>query len=1342
MKYFLKLFFCFFIISRVYGQKNTINIQWANSKNLRIDRSDIDIKGASTFFVDESNYTEQLISSWERDGDFYEGAKAVNVRLESVSSDFFKSIEKKSLPKKFEILVASRLARGKSMEVLSFSPLVNQSGVIKRVISFDLQKKRQSSIRRSARNFQVPSRSSSILASGEWKRFAIDTTGVYKVTAQFLESIGVNLNGVNPQTIKIYGTGGKPLPYVNEENRFYDIPEVQVKMVGGADGVFSGTDYLLFYGIGTQGYDVDNDTNLNPFSREAFYYVTTGGGVQRQITAISESDSRDATIISDYDFETYSEKDITNIGGIGRKWFGDKFDGNIKDRNYRFEIPNPVAGSDITVDFFLGGVYANVPGVEVTITAGETVNRSFSFQPNLDRSTFAYGIISRNPSRNPSRITLDASSEITMNLAIDQRGDPSSEVYLDYVRVFGKSNLRGIGRQFSFSNERQNSASGVSEFRISNARNISSVWDVTDPYAILEKKNDPDSRSGLREENFNIRVASGAINNFVAIDEQDFYLPKRVNNSEVSNQDLKGNIFRNNTLSNSQGDVEYLIVTRSDFVGSANRLANFRRNFNGFNAKVVTVDQIYNEFSTGIQDISAIRNFIKYIYDNANDPSKRLKFVCFLGDGSFDYQDRLRERTNIVPLYYAENSRSFATSFASDDFYGMMDAEEGGDLSRDLLDIAVGRIVAPTPEIADDMVSKILRYYERDSFGPWRNNFLFVSDDVDPDSRNRGPGGGGLDGNIELKLDFVAEQLKSKLTNANVSKIFTDAFRQVATPAGNRYPIAKRDFLNTFESGAAYINYFGHGGEEGLSGEFIFRSNDARDLTNRNRLTVFTTLTCELTRFDNPLRETAGELLYWNKNGGAVALLTTTRNLFVSTGLALNPSLADALFTDNQEAVPIGEALRVSKNELTRFGANKRTVFCIGDPALEIIFPKPKILLTDVNEVSVFDADFDAKVGSLKALSRVRISGRVVDSRQDVSINAVTGEVSLPAALTNFNGDVVITLFDKIEVRETLGNDGVMACWEIDEFGDIDDPCDPAENRLFTIEFENSGNRIFNGRASVKEGIFNVEFVVSKNIKLPLGEGKISFYAQDSRILKDQGGSAKISIGGLNTEAVADVEPPVINLFLNNENFLDGQLVSSTPNLIARFSDENGINTAGGVGHDILVVIDGDERNPINLNEFYVTELDDFTRGVINFRLKDLAPGEHTLSLRASDVFNNVSIQEITFVVGSSDQFTVSEVLNYPNPFTSYTEFWFSHTGPQEDVLEVTIHIMSISGKIVTSKFATLAGNTNSYRGDITWDGKDNFGNKVGKGVYIYKISVKSTLTEKTFSKLEKLVVL
>lgn len=1301
MKFFF-VSFCFFLTQFGFSQGKLVSITWGSDNDLTVAESQIYINGASGFFNDDNGTSNLFTTSWKSHSVSYVGAKATAVTYEAVSSSLYRDFDVSSISNGFSVTVEGKNARDSSFEVLSFSPLFLIDGKVQRVISFNLQK---SPTRRSARDANVPSRSSSVLANGAWYRFAIGESGVYKITPQFLSSIGVNLNGVAPQTIKIYGSGGKALPLRNDSNRFYDVPQVPVQLVDNGDGVFSNNDYLLFYAEGSRGYQFQNDSTINPYSDVTYYYVTTGGDSQLSVISLEEPAGNAEVTFDSFNFETFLEIDKVNIGSLGRKWFGDELSAETPSRNYTFTLPFVVQGSNINITFPFAGVFQVPPTIETRITSGEQFEQSGDFRAYNSRS-FAYELFASNSA------TVTAGADLlNIEFTLNRKGDPSTVVYLDYIRVIAECQLIGRGKQFVFSNENQAFSSGISQFQISNAANVSAVWDITDPYNIAIKEN-------LNRDNlFTLKSNSGATRSYLAIDENDFFTPRAVNNARVSNQDLKGNIFRSTTNSNLQGEVDYLIITKQEFLGAANKLADFRRQQDGFDVKIVTLQQIYNEFSTGIQDITAIRNFVKYVYDNPNDPARRLQYLCLIGDTSYDYKGRISSNDFMVPSYFALNSRSLSNSYVSDDFFGVMDANEGLNIAGDLLDIAVGRIVAPTPEVANQLVDKTIRYYEQQSYGTWRNQFLFVCDDVDQSNN-------GIDSTLSTVLDQVAEDMRQKLPNANINKLFADAFKQEVTSAGNRYPVVNAQLKSAFEAGASYINYFGHGGEDGISSEALFRAVDAQNLTNRNRLTVFTTLTCELTRFDNPLRDTAGEFMFWNPNGGAVALLTTTRNLNFTTALGLNPVLANALFDDQQNALPIGKAVMNAKNDLVSFRDNRLAVTCVGDPALKIVFPKPKVELTKVNGVEI--SEFNE---SLRALDKVIIEGKVVDNNTNQT-------------LVGFQGKVGVVIFDKIEDRSTLANDGTVTCWTIDDSDGFVRIRTCSERELFILDFKQSGNAIFNGQATVKDGLFSIEFIVSKNIRLPLGEGKISFYAEEFNKLVDQSGNANISIGGLNQNAEEDVTPPLINLFLNNENFVDGQLVNNAPLLIAKLNDANGINTAGGVGHDILAIIDNDELNPINLNAFYTTDLDDFTNGSINFRLNGLTEGEHTLQLRVSDVFNNVATQEISFTIGAADQFEISEVLNYPNPFTSYTEFWFTHSGSPVDVLETTVQVMTVTGKVVATKFATLSGNTNTYRGQISWDGKDDFGNKLGKGVYIYKIIVKSTLTNKTYTKLEKLVLL
>ena len=1268
-------------------QSETIALQWAKQVDYHFDNYSFKIPQFQPEYF-EWDATQKKIT-FSKVIPLNQPAYAItisNVVYQSISAEELYDIDPKSIPKTIQFTTEIVKARAEYKGVLQFAPIINEGGTFKKVVSFTYSLVSSSLSNRAAAAPQ--SISNSVLASGNWYRFFVEKSGIYKISKAFLQSLGMDVS-VDPRTLKIYGNGGRMLPLLNATTYPSDLEENAIQIIGEEDGVFDASDYILFYAEGTDTWNTESLTSVNLFSDRSFYYVTNSAGTGKRIASAAEPSATAGLTFSQFDDQICYEKDLFNVGKVGRRWFGEPFNIN-NTQTFAFTIPN----LDVTVP------------VEVKInTASKSYgNSSFNFKVNgqdLGNVNFPQivpngGIEGYETALNTT--FLATSSTLSFLVSYSNGGVPNSNGYLDFIRCKVKRNLTGYGKQFQFSNAAAENNIGVGQYAISNAASIAQVWDITDLYNVTKYEN----RTGA---SFSFKVNLGTQKKYVALDVTDVYTPLKETNTRVENQNIKGTIFKD--ANGAFQDVDYLIITPKFLINQAEVLANFHRNKSGMSVRVVTLEKIYHEFASGKQDIAALRNCIKYVYWNASAPDKRVKYVNLFGDASYDYKDRIVNNTNIVPVFHGfnpaanetNNSSNFSlySSFMSDDFFGLMDDSEGTmTTSFDGIDIAVGRMLVSTTSQAAEMVQKVIDYHDEKSYGRWRNNFVIYSDDADNNT----------DATLQVGLNDLADELTAQKPFVNVKKIHTDAYVQEVASGGERYPEAKKDFLDALQLGALVFNYFGHGNEEFLARERLFEKLEAQNLTNRYRYPLFVTITCEFTRFDDPNRPTGGEYMYWNKAGGAIGLIATTRQIGVSTGFTMNNLLTEDLYAYGSTNYPtIAEALRLTK--IATGSDNRRVVFYIGDPALKLAIPKSKIVLTKVNDVPVTQT-----LPILQALSTVKITGEVRNENNQL--------------LSNYSGDLAVQFFDKPINRSTLGNNGVTD-----------------SNGLILMNFITLGETIFRGNATVVNGQFEFSFVVPQDIRIPVGTGKISFYAQSNLTpLQDQtGADLSVQVGGVNTNAPLDSTPPTLRLHMNDEAFVSGGVTNCSPVLLAFLADENGINTASGIGHDLLAILDGDESNPYVLNEYYETETDDFTRGIIRFPFRNLAPGLHTLVVKAWDVYNNVITTEIQFNAVCSDEgLRIEKVLNYPNPFVNYTEFWFNHNMPSEP-LEVQVQILTISGKLVKTIQQQVLTDGFLCR-SVTWDGKDDFGDTIGKGVYIYKLTVKSVTTGKSFSKHEKLVIL
>lgn len=1270
-----------FILSSFLGLSaqvtQKISIDWTQKKKLNNLDSSVEIPqfNLQNFFYNDVEKTLYYYKKFPSNGVLEENNFQISlVNYESISENELGDLNKDNIPNTINFELKNNIAREKLFYTIKFSPIIKTAEGFKKVTSLTFSTN-------SSRNSQIQVMSSfdeisnSVLNDGPLYRFFVEKSGVYRLTRGFLQQLGFNTN-VNPRKIKIYGNGGRMIPLRNSVPYPVDLAENAIQIVGEEDGVFDNQDFILFYAEGVDNWSEENQSNLNLYDNRSYYYITSQGGDGKRIENLETPSSGNITSITTFDDYQFYEKDLVNIGRLGRKWFGEQFNIN-ESQTFTLNFPNIVTSVPVKAT------------IQVAAVSFSTSNFEFKANGQTFSTTSVFPVTASGPIFQERTIatTFSGAETIDLNVVFDNNGVPSANGYLNYINLVAKRNLRGYGKQFRFQYDDAISTLGIGEFIFSEPQSITQVWDITDIYNTKRVEN-------INPNGFTFRANLGEIRKYITVVPNDYFTPSFSNPALVSRQNLKGTIFNN-----EQGqfqDIDYLIITPNFLKSEADRLANFHRTNSNLNVKVVTLDPIYQEFGSGKQDIGAIRNFVKYVYFNASTPEKRVKYLNLFGDASFDFKNRIINNTNIVPIYHSVNSNSLFSSICSDDFFGMMDFNEGNVESfGQELDIAVGRMLVSTIQQAKEMVDKVIQYYAPESYGRWRNNFSLISDDVDLD----------WEGSIQGGIDNLGDQISTQKPFVNVFKYHADSYLQETSAGGNRYPKLRQDIINAFEQGSLVFNYFGHGGEDGLAQERIYEKTDAQNLNNPFRYPLFVTVTCELTRFDNPFRQTAGEFTYWNPNGGAISMVTTVRQIGVQQGLVINDFLAANLYGFNSnEEITIAEALRRSKNE---YNSPLLMVFYIGDPALQLAIPKPKIVLTHINNVPVSESTF-----IFNALSFATLKGEVRDENGN-------------QLLENYNGEVAIQIFDKNLNRDTLGNDGTTL-----------------NGNLIILNFNELGETIFRGNATVTNGIFEFSFVVPKDIRIPIDSGRISFYAKTNNpVLQDQTGfNTDIQVGGINKSAPEDNVGPTVRLYMNDETFINGGITNESPIFLAFLEDENGINTASGIGHDIVAILDGDESNPFILNDYYETELNNYRKGIVRFPFRNLSVGLHTITFKAWDVYNNPITAEIQFVVVGDDTVTLTNVLNYPNPFVSYTQFWFTHNKPFEP-LDVQVQIFTITGKVVKSINQTVVTEGFLSR-EITWDGRDDFGDKIGKGVYVYKLTVRSRLSNKTAEKIEKLVIL
>lgn len=1286
------LFLCFLCF--IYTNSQTVMIDWQGVKELSYGE---DSKKTLPFFTNEGYNViyDNPFFTYNEETDGMYSIHIVNIQYIPLPASERQYINDKEIPSELNYLAKVNQGGNRFFVSIGMTPFVKQNNQILKVSSFEIVKTQFTPNAIEETGTYDPA-TQSVLRSGNWYKIRVKKSGIFKLDKSFFQQHNIPTN-FDPRTLKIYGNGGKMLNENPGDFRYGALQENAIQFNGEEDGSFDNGDYIIFYAQGPHDWFRLNTSTLanlthrqHQFSDYAYYFITFGGSQGKRIQD-TEIQGNPSEIFNTYDEYQSYENDSISMNQSGRQWVGEALH-VTNSQSFTLHGNNTVAG-DFYAKYRLVGKGAN--GVPYTVNVNGV---------NLLGGTFGPGSFS--VKAGSSLIDMSGNS-FTFNISINNSSNPGSFVFLDYLEVVYSANLSFNGSQMQFRKLQNLNDGNLYGFSLSGAPKVWNISDITTASNVI-------ADNGI----YKYQSTSPYFKNeFIAFTESSAYTEIEYV-GKIENQNLRA-------LKN----IDYAIVCHPIFLSEAVRLANFHIQDKGVNVAVVTTEQVYNEFSSGAQDISGIRDFFKHLRDSGSP----LRYALLFGGASYDYRDKTQNNSNFVPAFISFDSSDLNYSFVTDDYFTMLDDSdiilkdnnksaptEYNRHNSSQMDLAVGRFPAHSMNEAKIMVNKTLAYHEKlpgqgTSFGDWRTRFLLV---VDDDKGGAGP----FHKTVE---NSSAQFISNTIDYATLRKGYLDSFPMQNTSAGPRYPQVNQLISNAFNLGSALIVYFGHGGIRSWSQTRVITYEEINNFSNfsglYSRLPIVLTITCEFTVWDLPYLPSAGVYMYKAPFGGTAAMVTTSRPVYVDYGEKFNKVIVEHVLTpQGNEFQSLGEALTNAKLEYPGGSTNHIHVNLMGDPMMSVTRPHRNVRITKIN-----GEDADSFDGIFRALDFVEIEGEVLDENGTMRDNS-------------FNGKATATLFDKPINKSTLNNQ---------RSGD-----------LGVMEYKEQVNAIFKGGTNVEYGKFKFQFYIPKDINYEVGEGKLTIYVHNNVV--DGASAYKVKVGDQNPDGLNDDNGPTIGLYMNNLNFVDGGITNKNPYLLACLVDDTGINTSGvAIGHDITGVLDNNIEETYIFNEYYEggdnnpctnPEFEDYQKGQVMYRLSNLDLGEHQIRFKAWDINNNSSEQTLDFVVmeEGSNYLYIDKLLNWPNPFTNQTYFQFEHNCDSE--LEVMVQVFTVSGKLVKTIRQVISAEPwregfRTGRFAIPWDGLDDFGDKIGKGVYLYRLSARGVNPEEckgSATAVEKLVIL
>lgn len=1114
----------------------------------------------------------------------------------------------------------------------------------------------------------------SVLSSGKWVKVSVPSTGLYAITPAQLKQWGFT----DVSRVRVCGYGGNRIAdHLSSANYIDDVPVLPTFRTSAGN--------IVFYGVGPEAWATSvtgrYTQSSNIYTTEGYYFVTQ---VEPNDTIIVEPELETAgrpgasNPATSFWMRLHHEKELASPGQAGPHLVGEDFR-LTKSREFSFGLPDRIDKDMVGVWFetsFVAKTYGQSSSLTFTAN-GETVPALSS-----DKISATISDIHYHGSETVTRHTLNMLEGNKLNLKITHESPTTVQgAWLNYISVNyqRKLQLDANGQLMFWTN-----TSGQS---LGNVKSGVRLLDVTTPQRIYQV----DAGDVTADSRLEWTGSFTGWRTYVAFND-DARLPSPSYVGTVAPQDLHG------LATESVPDM--VIVCHPSMVAQARRIAALHREdpVEPLEVQVVEMEKIYNEFASGMADVSALRKYFKMLWDKgvADAPegyTSKFRYAILMGRATYDNRLLTDEVKAFMPFSIPwwmggtmRQSLNDTDGYGTDDFMALLKDNSGSDKGLDDLCIAIGRIPVRTVEEATSYIDKLEQYMKSSKKTGWKNSVMFLADD--------GDNGRHMD------------QTESLIKNMNkiadnplfANKVYLDAYLR----EGGTYPDARSAMFRLLSEGVVWWSYIGHANDHSLTHNNQLTYNDLNSLFYKN-VPVFYGATCDFLRWDqNSL--SGGEIMFYERYGGAISIISATRPVYIYENGLLSNAVGRHLGARDASGhlLTVGEIYRRSKNNiLTDNGShlsnpNRLRYVLMGDPAMRLATPSDVIDITEIDGKSL--EDFDDNPVELNALQTAVIKGVIRNS---------DGEVR-----SDFDGVVTVTLYDAEFSTTTHG------------YPDAD-----TEGRVLT--FEQQGDRLTAASAQVKNGEFEVRLSVPMDIADNYRPAAITTYAYATNSNDEASGkTGQLYVYGFSDTADADTTAPVIeSMYLNHETFSDGGITDASPMLIARVSDDVAINlSTAGVGHSMTVQLDGNDTYN-NVAMYYTPLADGTSGGVINYPMSDLMPGEHTLRLRVWDTSANSASATINFVVGERVAPVIYDIYTDASPAHDKANFYISHDRPDQ-MATVTVQVYNLLGHPLWSR--TVTGVSDMFTSTpVTWDLTDTSGRRVPRGIYLYRASI--TVDGETF---------